>query len=79
MNSGGYTMTITNGWSAEEIATLTEKWGVISAPEIAPLVHKTTSAVIGKANRLGLPAVPRERAAEWAQMSNRERLARQVA
>lgn len=78
-NTGeGSKHTITAGWSAEEEQTLREKWGAIPASEIAPLVHKSSMAVIGKANRLGLPAVSRMQAAQWAHLRNRERLAREV-
>lgn len=70
---------ITNGWSAEEIATLRAQWGILRSWEIAALVHKTPSAVIGKANRLNLPAIPPEQRVQFILLTKREQLAREVA
>ena len=65
-------------WSAEEIATLRDNWGVLRSWEIAALVNKTGSAVIGKANRMGLHPVSTEQRIQFIRMTRRERLAREV-
>lgn len=42
-------------WAETEIKTLERLWETLPAKEIGALVGKTKNAVIGKANRLGLP------------------------
>lgn len=43
-------------WTDEKTTLLKTYWATNSASELAPLLGVSRSAVIGKANRLGLPA-----------------------
>jgi hypothetical protein len=44
------------GWTREAVGTLRSGWSALSASEIAKKLGCTRNAVIGKANRMGLPA-----------------------
>ena len=47
-------------WSEERVNYLKESWGKLPSPKIAEHLGTTPNAVIGKANRLGLPRISNE-------------------
>ncbi len=64
-------------WSDEQIAMLRALWGLAPARDIAKAIGKSGNAVIGKANRMGLPPVEPEVWVKWVkrdERANRPRL-----
>lgn len=49
-------------WSTGEEVLLSRLWGKEPAPVIAQKLERTTTAIIGKANRMKLPPITREQA-----------------
>ena len=61
------------------MAQLRASWGVMPAKRIAEALGVTPSAVIGKANRLGLEPISDETRKEWLRLGYAEAIARMVA
>lgn len=52
-------------WTPADVAELRKQWGVEPARCIAERLGRTTNSIIGKANKLGLAAIPREKKCAW--------------
>ena len=60
------------------LSQLRASWGVMPAKRIGAALGVSTSAVIGKANRLGLDPISPETRNEWLRLGYAEAMARMV-
>ncbi len=62
-------------WREEDLAYLREHWETDRAEDIAKHIGKSTNAIIGKANRLGLPRITFEEVTRRQKVTHARRVA----
>jgi hypothetical protein len=52
-------------WTDADLYELRKQWGLEPARCIAERLGRTTNSIIGKARKLGLPEIPRDKKSAW--------------